>query len=166
MVHAVFNIEVFNTCQMSFWPSYIYKFFLIIVGQFTKMCSAKFPLVIVKASSKNACHKISWLQCANWTRVGLKSWHSSRHFQIPNNSCNFNSATSAWQAQLYANMDFPNKIGWRVIAKVDWNLKHWMHWCECHYAVLRMENMGWTRIFDTWKSIKNQRALPLELDDD
>ena len=31
---------------------------------------------------------------------------------------------------------------------------------------LPMENMDWARIFDTWKSTKNQRALPLELDDD
>ena len=28
-----------------------------------------------------------------------------------------------------------------------------------------MENMDWARIFDTWKSTKNWRALPLELDD-
>ena len=31
---------------------------------------------------------------------------------------------------------------------------------------LPMENMNWTRIFDTWKSTKNQKTLPLELDDD
>ena len=31
---------------------------------------------------------------------------------------------------------------------------------------LPMENMDWARIFDTWKSTKNCRALPLELDDD
>jgi hypothetical protein len=29
-----------------------------------------------------------------------------------------------------------------------------------------MENMDWARIFDTRKSTKNQRTLPLELDDD
>ena len=29
-----------------------------------------------------------------------------------------------------------------------------------------MENMDWARFFDTWKSIKNHRVLPLELDDD
>ena len=28
------------------------------------------------------------------------------------------------------------------------------------------ENMNWARIFDNWKSTKNQRALPLGLDDD
>ena len=39
------------------------------------------------------------------------------------------------QAQLYVNVDFPSIIGWRVIAKVNWNLKHRMHWCGCHYAV-------------------------------
>ena len=31
---------------------------------------------------------------------------------------------------------------------------------------LPMENMDWARISDTWKSTKNWRALPLELDDD
>ena len=31
---------------------------------------------------------------------------------------------------------------------------------------LPMENMDWARNFDTKKSAKNQRALPLELDDD
>ena len=29
-----------------------------------------------------------------------------------------------------------------------------------------MKNMDWARILDTWKSTKNRRALPLELDDD
>jgi len=35
------------------------------------------------------------------------------------------------------NVDFPNRVGWRVIAKFDWNLKHRMHWRKCHYAVFR-----------------------------
>jgi hypothetical protein len=29
-----------------------------------------------------------------------------------------------------------------------------------------MKNMDWAGIFDTWKSTKNQKALPLELVDD
>ena len=29
-----------------------------------------------------------------------------------------------------------------------------------------MENMDWARMLDTWKLTNNQRALPLELDDD
>ena len=29
-----------------------------------------------------------------------------------------------------------------------------------------MDNMDWAKIFDTWKSTKTRRALPLELDDD
>ena len=51
---------------------------------------------------------------------------------------NFHSAliaTSARQGRLYVNVDFPNIIAWRVIAKVNRNVKHWMRWCECHYAV-------------------------------
>ena len=114
-------------------------------GTFTKMCSARFPLVTVKASAKLSCHKIQWLQFAKRNIVGLPSWHSSRHFQIPITLAffwlyNFNSAltaTSAWQAQTYVNVDFPNRIGWRVITKVDWNLRNWIHWYECHYAVFR-----------------------------
>ena len=31
---------------------------------------------------------------------------------------------------------------------------------------LPIENMDWTRSFDTWKSTQNRRALPLKLDDD
>ena len=31
---------------------------------------------------------------------------------------------------------------------------------------LPMENIDWAKTFDTWKSTKNRRALPLELDDD
>ena len=134
---AMLNIEIFNACRMPFWLS---NFFLFFKGHFTKMCSAKFPPFTVKASPKIACHKI--LQLVDRNIVGLRSWHSSRYFQIPNTLQfrlnNFDSAmttTSAWQAQLYVNNDFPNWIGWRVIANIDWNLKHWMHWCECDYAV-------------------------------
>ena len=115
-----------------------------IFWHFTKMCYANFPPFTVKASPKIAYHKIQWLQFANKNIARLQSWHSSQHFQIPITHviwlCNFDlalTATLAWQAQLYLNMDFPNKIGWRVIAKVNWYLKHWMHWCEGHYAVFR-----------------------------
>ncbi len=62
---------------------------------------------------------------------------------------------------------FQTKIGWRVIAKVDWNLKHWMHWCNCHCAIFWWKTwIYWARIFDTWKSTINTRVLPLDLDDD
>ena len=30
---------------------------------------------------------------------------------------------------------------------------------------LLMESMDWAKKFDTWKSTKNQRVLPLKLDD-
>ena len=84
--------------------------------------------------------------------------------------CNFDSAltaTSAWQAQLYVNGDFcQTKLGEGWSQKLSETFKHWMHWCECHLRGLHMENMDHARIFDTWKSTKNWRALPLELDDD
>ena len=31
---------------------------------------------------------------------------------------------------------------------------------------LPMENMDWAKTLDTWKSTKNWRVVPLELDDD
>ena len=46
------------------------------------MCSAKFPSINVKASSKIVCHKIQWLQFSNKNIVGLQSWHFDRNFQI------------------------------------------------------------------------------------
>jgi hypothetical protein len=60
-----------------------YQKSFLIFGHFTKMCSAKFSLVIMKASLESVCHKIKWLQFANKNIGGLQSWHSSRHFQIP-----------------------------------------------------------------------------------
>ena len=75
---SMFNIEVFNTCQMPFGLSKKFVFW----GQFTKMCSTKFPPIIVKASTKNAYHKIPCLQFANRNIARLQSWHSGIHFQI------------------------------------------------------------------------------------
>ena len=63
------------------------------------MCSAKFPLFIMKTSSKIACHKI--LHFPNKNIVGLQSWHSSRHFQIP-----ITPAISILQLRLGTNYNF------------------------------------------------------------
>ena len=52
-------------------------------GHFTKTYSTKFPPVTMKSSPITACHKIQWLQFANKNIVGLQSWHSNIHFQIP-----------------------------------------------------------------------------------
>ena len=76
----MFNIEVFNACQMPIWSLSIFFCFLY-WGHFTKMCSAKFSPCTVEASPKIACHKIQHF--VNSNLVGLQSWHSSRHFQIP-----------------------------------------------------------------------------------
>ena len=77
----VFNIEVFNACQMPFGLSKKF-FFFGFWGHFTKTCSAKFPPFTVKASPKSAFHKIQWLQFVNRNMVGVQSRHSSIHFQI------------------------------------------------------------------------------------
>ena len=66
----IFNIEVFNTCQMPFWPYYYYYYYCF--EHFTKMCSAKFPPFTVKVSPKIACHAIQWLQFANRNIVGFQ----------------------------------------------------------------------------------------------
>ena len=65
---------------MPFWLS---KKFFWEGGHFTKMCSIKFPPIIVKSSPTIIYHKIQWLQFANRNIAGLRSLHSSKHFQIP-----------------------------------------------------------------------------------
>ena len=137
-VMACEDVEVENIVQCSILksPTHVKCHFgrqksFLFVGHFTKLCSAKFPPFTVKASPKTAYCKIRWLQFANRDNIRLQSWH----FQNFNNSCNFDFATSTWQTHLYVNVEFPDRIGWRVIVEVDWNLKHWMHWYECHYAV-------------------------------
>ena len=125
-------IGVFNTCQMPFSPSNFY------FGHFTNMCSTKVLPFTVKASPKFACHKIQWLQFANRNIVGLQFWHSSNHFQIPMISCNFDSAltaTSAWQAQLYVNVDFRTILGeeWSWESIETWNI-------GCTYASVIMRS--------------------------
>ena len=129
--HPVFNIEVFNTCQMPFWQSK--KPFFLWALHKNVLC--KVPLVIVKASP---CHKIHWLQVANKTIVGLQSWHSSKHFQIPTTL-----ATSAWQAQLYMNVWVKSDCRSRLkLATLDVLMR--VSLCS-----LPMENMDWARIFDS-----------------
>ena len=70
------------------------QIFLFVFEHFTKMCSAKFPPILVKASPKIACHKIQWLQFASRNIAKLQSSHSDRHFLSSNNCCNFNFETS------------------------------------------------------------------------
>ena len=133
----VFNIEVFNTCcQMSFFfkGGALYKNVPL-----QSLHQSQWRLLQeLHATRYNGCN----LQIETWLDSNLGTLADTSKFQylLQFRLCNFDSAltaTSARQAQLYVNVDFPNIIGWRVIAKVDWNLKHWMHWCECHYAVFR-----------------------------
>ena len=135
------------------------------------MCFAKFPLVTMKASSKFVCHKIQWLQFANKNCVGRKSWHSSRHFQIP-----ITLAILTLQLRLRIDYNFGlanTTICERGFSKHNWvksgrksRLKLetldaliWVSLCG-----LPMENMDWARIFGTWKSTKIRRTLPLALE--
>ena len=144
-VMACEDVEVKNIVQCSILksPTHVKCHFgrqksFLFVGHFTKLCSAKFLRFIVKVSPKTAYCKIRWLQFANRNNIRLQSWHSSRHFHI---SITLVVSTRqlrlgkhiymwTWSSQI-------DRIGWRVIAKVDWNLKHWMHWYERHYAVFR-----------------------------
>ena len=77
----MFNIEVFDTCQMSFWLSSFFSFPFFWALHRGMLC--KVSPFTVKSSPKGACHKIQWLQFANRNIVGFQSWHSSIHFQIP-----------------------------------------------------------------------------------
>ena len=164
----MFNIEVFNTYQMPFWLS---NFFL--GGHFTVICYAKFPPFTMKASPKTACQELQWLQFANRNIVGFQSWDSSTLFQIP-----ITPTISALQLRLGTNCNFglaSTTIYERGFSKHNWVKSHCrsrlkletldalMRVSSCN---LPMENTDWTTIFDTWKSTKNRRALPLELDDD
>ena len=111
---------------------------------FTKMCYAKFPPIIVKASPQIVYHKIQWLHFANKNIVGLQSWHSSRHFQIPvtraisplqlqhDTDCNSGLASTTICERGFSTQDWMKSDGISPL-----NLKHWMHWCECHYKVFQ-----------------------------
>jgi hypothetical protein len=67
----------------------------------------------------------------SWTPI-LALWHTLSN---SSNSCDFDSATSTWKAQLYVNVDFSKQTCMKSDDILDWNLEHWMHWDECHYAV-------------------------------
>ena len=96
-----------------------HKIFLLL-GHFTKMCYAKFPPVIKKASPKTNCHKIQWLQFANRNIVGLLSWHSSSHFQILinpailtmwlqlNTNCNFGLTSTSLCERRFSKQNWVN----------------------------------------------------------
>ena len=86
----------------------------------------------MKATRKTTCHKIKWLQFANRNRAGLQSWHSSMHFQI-----SITLAILTLQLTLRTNCNFGSAstpICERGFSKHNC-VKHWMHWCECHYAI-------------------------------
>ena len=139
-----------------------------------KMCSAKFSPFKVKASPKTASHKIHWLQFVNNSLIGLRYWHSSIHFQIP-----MTSALSTTQLRLGTDCNFgfaSTTICERGFFKHNWvksDRRSRLKLGTLDHASMRvslcyllMENMDWARKLGTWKSIENQRALPMELDDD
>ena len=145
----------------------------LFLGHFTNMCYAKFSPVIVKASPKTNCHKIQWLQFANRNIFGLLYWHSNSHFQIPivpaistmwlwlGTNCNLGLASTTLCERGFSKQNWV-KSDHRSQLKFDtWDALTRGSWC-----ILPMENMDWARIFDTWRSPKNWRALPLELDDE
>ena len=74
---------------------------LLFWGHTTKMYYAKCLPFVVKASPRTAHHKIQWLQFVIRNIVGLQSWHSSIHFQIP-----ITPATSTVQLRLGTNCSF------------------------------------------------------------
>ena len=166
---SLFNIEVLNACQMPFWSPK--KFFLFVGGQFTKLCFAKFPPFIVKASPKTACHKIQWLQFVNRNIARLQSWHSSRHFQNPI------TPTISTQ-QLWLRTDYNFGLASTTICEHGFSKQIWMksdHKCRLKLEILDAfmwvslcglpkEYMDWAKTFDTWKLTKNRRTLPLEFD--
>ena len=146
--------------------------FFVFWGHFTKMCFAKFPPFIVKASSKNACHKIYWQQFVNRNIDGLQSWYSNRHFQIPitranstlelrlGTDCNFGLASTTT-----CERGFSKNIGWRLIVS-RLKLETLDALMQVSLCGLPMENMDWAKKLDTCKSTKIRRTLHLQLDGD
>jgi hypothetical protein len=125
-------------------------------GHFTKLCSAKFSTFTVKAFPRLACHKIQWLQFANRNVIDFQSWHSSRHFQIPitlaistQHYCNCGLASTTIckrgsSKHHWVKNDYKNQLKLETLDALMW-VSLWG---------LPMENMDWTRIYDTWKSRK------------
>jgi hypothetical protein len=67
---------------------------------------------------------------------------------------------------MYVNVDFQIELGeeWSQKSIETWNIE-----CIDASVIIRSsdkKNMHWARIIYTWKSMKNQRALPLDLDDE
>ena len=164
-VYMIHNVQYWSLQHMS--NAIFFRQISSLFEHFTKMCSTKFPPFSVKASPKTAYHKIQWLQFANRNIVGLQSWHSSRHFQIP-----ITIAILTLQLRLGTNCNFGlanTTICERGMFKQDWvesdhrsRLKletlDALMWVSLY--CISMENRDWARIFDTWKSTQNRRALP------
>ena len=143
LVQLVFNIEVFNTCQLLFWLSKIYLSFLF---------GALHQNVLCKVSTS---HSEGLLK----TQLDFRSWHSIRHFQVP-----LTPATSTQhQLQLrLASMDIYCECGFP---------KH--NWVKSdHKSQLKLETsdalmwvslcglpMDCACIFDTWKSTKKTKGF-------
>ena len=111
------------------------------------MCFAKFPPFTMKASPNIACQKIQRLQLLNRNIVAILALQQT--LPNSNNSCNFDlalTATSALQAQLYVNVDFPNRIGSRVITKSRLKLETLDALTQVSFCErLLMENMDWAK---------------------
>ena len=102
---------------------------------------------------------------------GLLSWHSSTHFQIPitraistmqlrlGTYCNFGLASTT-----ICDVDFPNYKWVNNDCRSRLKLETLDALMRVSLYDLPMDNMDRARNFDTWKSTKTHRALPLELD--
>jgi hypothetical protein len=149
---AVFNIEVFNICQMPFWPSK--KFFLWGVLHKNVLCTIS---TLHKASQEIAYQKIQCLHFANKNIVGLQSRYSSiLSFQISisfvilimqlqlNTNCNFGSASTSICEHGFSKHNWvkSDRIRQMKLATLDALVR--VSLCN-----LPMENMNWARVFDT-----------------
>ena len=157
----MFNIEVFNACQMPFWPS---QNAIFCFGGTSQKCARQ-------TSPITAWHNIHWLQFVTRNIVGLQSWHSNRHFQFSitlaisivqlwlGNDCNFSLASTTTYEREFSKHNWV-KSDRRSQLKLE-TLNALMRVSLCG---LPLENMDWARIFNTRKPTKNWRALPPELD--
>ena len=146
---------------------------LFVFGALHKNVLYKVFTLHCEGLTKTARHKIQWLQFVNRNIVGLQSWHSSRHFQIP-----ITLAISILQLQL--DIDCKFGLANTIICERGFSKHNWVKSDrrsrlkpETLDALMRvslcglpMETMDWAKKFDTWKLTTNRRVLPLELDDD
>ena len=93
-VTPMFNIEVFNTCRMTFWPSNRF-FFWVEGGALHKYVFCKLSTIHNEGLSKNCLSQNRGAAiCKKHSRSSILALQQT--LPCSNDSCNLDSATSTW----------------------------------------------------------------------